>query len=238
MSVRLKTALLICMASMALVQAKAQVTVTGMVQDENKLVMPGTSVLNKTTGKRNYADAGGFYRIEAHRGDSLVFSFVGYITNTFAVNQSTGTLTRNIVLSKQERFLHGVEVKSQYTPYQLDSMDRRAQFQPWIEAKDIPLAGNSTPEGFGVSFSPITRFSKKEKEKRKFQKIYVQNEREKYIDSRYTPLLVSQVTGLKGDSLLRFMQKVRPQYEILRVQPSEEFIYWIADQYHAWIKKD
>lgn len=238
MSVRLKIALLICIASLALVQAKAQVTVTGMVQDENKLVMPGTSVLNKTTGKRNYADAGGFYRIEAHRGDSLVFSFVGYITNTLAVSQNAGTLTQNIVLSKQERFLHGVEVKSQYTPYQLDSMDRRAQFQPWIEAKDIPLAGNATPEGFGVSFSPITRFSKKEKEKRKFQKIYVQNEREKYIDSRYTPLLVSQVTGLKGDSLLRFMQKVRPQYDILRVQPSEEFIYWIADQYHAWIKKD
>ncbi|PUZ30328.1 CarboxypepD_reg-like domain-containing protein [Chitinophaga costaii] len=238
MRVRLKFAVLIGVACMAMAQAKAQqVTVTGTVLDENKLVMPGASVLNKNTGKRNYADAGGFYKIDAHQGDSIIFTFVGYITQTIAVPQSSGTYTKNILLDKQQRFLPSLEVKSQYTPYQLDSIDRRAQFQPWLDAKDIPLAGNATPEGFGISVSPITRFSRKEKDKRKFQKIYVQNEMEKYIDSRYTPLLVSHVTGMKGDSLLLFMQKFRPQYNVLRQQPSEELIYWIADNYHGWIKK-
>lgn len=238
MSVRLKLLLLICIGTIVMSRAQAQqVIVTGTVLDENKLVMPGASILNKSTGKRNYADAGGFYKIEAHLKDSIVFSYVGYITQTIAVPQSSGTYTLAITLQKQERFLSGVEVKSQYTPYQLDSMDRRAQFQPWLDKKDIPLAGNATPVGFGISVSPITRFSHKEKDKRKFKKIYADNEMDKYVDSRYTPLLVSHVTGLKGDSLLLYMQKFRPQYGILRQQPSEELIYWIADNYHAWIKK-
>ncbi len=238
MSVRLKLAVWTGVACLAMAQAKAQqVTVTGTVLDENKLVMPGASVFNKNTGKRNYADAGGFYKIDAHQGDSIIFTYVGYITQGIAVPQSSGTYTKDIILEKQQRFLPSLEVKSQYTPYQLDSMDRRAQFQPWLDARDIPLAGNAPPEGFGISVSPITRFSRKERDKRKFQKIYVQNEMEKYVDSRYTPLLVSHVTGLKGDSLLLFMQKFRPQYATLRQQPSEELIYWIADHYHAWIKK-
>ena len=238
MSVRLKLLLLICIGTMALTQVKAQqVTVTGTVMDENKLVMPGASILNKSTGKRNYADAGGFYKIDAHLRDSIVFTYVGYITQTIAVPQANGTYTKAIVLQKQERFLGTVDVKAQYTPYQLDSMDRREQFQPWLDKKDIPLAGNAPPQGFGIAFSPITRFSHKEKDKRKFKKIYADNEMDKYVDSRYTPLLVSHVTGLKGDSLLLYMQKYRPQYAVLRQQPSEELIYWIADNYHSWIKK-
>jgi len=60
---------------------------------------------------------------------------------------------------------------------------------------------------------------------------------QKYVDSRYTPLFVSRVTSLKGDSLIQFMQDVHPDYSTTRSLSNEDFIYWITDHYKAWKKK-
>ncbi|MCW3467469.1 carboxypeptidase-like regulatory domain-containing protein [Chitinophaga nivalis] len=224
-----------CLATVQLLQA--QVTVTGMISDSNKLVLPYATVSNITNGKRSLSDQGGFYKISASRNDKLVFTFVGYHPDTLVVTLTTGTLTRNMVMVPAGKFLKGVEITTQYTPYQIDSIERRKQYGYILDLPDTHLAGDNTPVGAGVVFSPITRFSKKEKQKRQFKKNYEQMEREKYIDSRFTPVLVHQVTGLAGDSLQHFMRDNYPDYNLMRTIPNNDLIYWITDRYKAWSGK-
>lgn len=220
------------------VKSQAQVTVTGSIVDkDNRLVLPYASVFNKSTGKRTYSDKGGFYKIAAHQNDIIVFSFLGYKPDSIVVLQSLGTETREVALVVETRQLRGVQVSSGLTPYQADSMERRAQFGYILDLPNHKLAGDNTPQGAGIVFSPFTRYSRKEKQKREFKKIYQKAEMQKYIDSRFTPLFVSRVTSLKGDSLTHFMQDNYPDYNTLRNMNNEDFIYWITDKYKSWKKK-
>jgi hypothetical protein len=230
--------LLTCCALMAAPQLQAQVTVTGQLTDrDNNLVLPYASVWNKTSGKRGYTDQGGFYRINANPQDLIVFTFIGYKPDSIIVRQVSGTETRNVQLEVANKMLRSVEVTAQYTPYQLDSISRRQQYGFIIDKEDKHLAGDDTPQGFGLTFSPFTRFSRKEKQKRQFKKNFEKAEQERYIDSRYTPLLVSQVTGLKGDSLQLFMHDNYPDYGTMRMMRHEDLLYWITDKYKAWSRK-
>ncbi|HEY0609259.1 MAG TPA: carboxypeptidase-like regulatory domain-containing protein [Chitinophaga sp.] len=233
------SALLLACCMMAAQQLQAQVTVTGQLTDkDNKLlVLPYASIINKTTGKRAYTDQGGFYRISANPRDLIIFTFVGYRPDSIIVQQASGTETRNVELQIEGKVLRSVEVTAHYTPYQLDSIARRDQYGFILDKENKPLAGGSTPQGFGLTFSPITRFSRREKQKREFKKNFEKAEQERYVDSRYTPVLVSQVTGLKGDSLLQFMQDNHPDYETMRMMRQEDLLYWITDKYRAWKKK-
>lgn len=230
--------LLSCCVLLVAQQLQAQVTVTGQLTDkDNNLVLPYASVINKTTGKRAYSDQGGFYKITANPQDLIIFTFIGYRPDSIVVQQATGTETRNMQLQVENRVLRSVEVTAQYTPYQLDSIARRQQYGFILDKENQQLAGGSTPQGFGLSFSPFTRFSRKEKQKREFKKNFEKVEQDKYIDSRFTPLLVSQVTGLKGDSLVQFMHDNYPDYGTMRMMRQEDLLYWITDKYKAWMKK-
>ncbi|MVT40967.1 hypothetical protein GO495_10280 [Chitinophaga oryziterrae] len=227
-----------CSMLMLAVRVQAQVTVTGSIVDkDNRLVLPYASIFNKSTGKRTYSDKGGFYKIAANARDIIVFSFIGYKSDSITVSQVTGTETREIALVIEAKQLHGVEVNSRYTPYQADSLERREKFGYILDLPNHKLAGDNTPQGAGIVFSPFTRYSRKEKQKREFKKIYAKAEMQKYIDSRFTPLFVSRVTSLKGDSLTHFMQDNYPDYNMLRELNQEDFIYWITDKYKAWAKK-
>ncbi len=218
-------------------QLQAQVTVTGQISDkDNNLVLPYASIINKTTGKRAYSDQGGFYKVTANQRDQLIFTFIGYQSDTIIVEQSSGTETRNVQMEVQNKMLPGVEVTAQYTPYQIDSITRREQYAFMLDKQNLHLAGDNTPQGFGLTFSPITRFSRKEKQKRQFKKIFEKAEQDRYVDSRYTPLLVSRVTGLKGDSLQQFMHENYPDYNTMRMMHAEDLIYWITDKYKSWKK--
>jgi hypothetical protein len=231
--------LLGCCILLAGQQLQAQVTVTGQLSDKdnNLLVLPYASIINKTTGKRAYTDQGGFYRITANPRDLIVFTFVGYRPDSIIVQQSAGTETHNIQLQVEGKVLRSVEVTAHYTPYQLDSIARREQYGFILDKENTQLAGGSTPQGFGLTFSPISRFSRREKQKREFKKNFEKAEHERYVDSRYTPVLVSQVTSLKGDSLLQFMHDNRPDYETMRMMRQEDLLYWITDKYRAWKKQ-
>ncbi|RFS19819.1 hypothetical protein DVR12_22245 [Chitinophaga silvatica] len=217
--------------------AVAQVTLTGVISDSNKLVLPYASIINLNSGKRASSDQGGFYKILGDRNDRIVITFVGYLPDTVIINQASGTQTTNVIMKPEGRFLKQVEVTSQLTPYQQDSLARREWYGYLLDLPNKPLAGGNTPQGAGIVFSPITRFSKGERQKRQFKENYEKMEKEKFIDSRFTPLLVSRVTGLNGDSLQLFMRDNYPDYNTMRALQNNELLYWITDKYKAWLKK-
>ena len=66
-----------------------QVTITGSVADDNSLALPGATVLVEGTSNGVTTDFDGNYSIIANIGDVLVFSYVGFDTQTVTVGRDT-----------------------------------------------------------------------------------------------------------------------------------------------------
>jgi TonB-linked SusC/RagA family outer membrane protein len=64
-------------------------SISGTVTDENGVPLPGATVLVEGTQNGVSTDFDGNYSISASSGDSLVFSFVGYSTQSVAVGSSS-----------------------------------------------------------------------------------------------------------------------------------------------------
>lgn len=71
--ISLVLAMLVCFIAVA--QEK---TIKGTVSDANSVLLPGARVKNQKTGKEATANFDGKYSIGAQKGDTLVFSSVGY----------------------------------------------------------------------------------------------------------------------------------------------------------------
>ncbi|WP_298709097.1 carboxypeptidase-like regulatory domain-containing protein [uncultured Chitinophaga sp.] len=221
----------------AMAQIETPVTLRGQItSSDGKLVLYPATVRNKQTGARVFSDQGGFYRIAARQGDEIVVSFIGYVSDSVKVVNLAGTQVANIRLKARERFLPQVEVSGKWNAYQLDSIARYEEFRPFLESKEKTLVNTEkrTDGGFGLVFSPFTRGSRKEKDLRKFKKLYDENERQQFVDYRYSKSFVSQVTGLKGDSLTQFTNIYTPSYGMLRTINQEDLIMWISVRAKKW----
>ncbi|MDQ4141334.1 MAG: carboxypeptidase-like regulatory domain-containing protein, partial [Bacteroidota bacterium] len=87
----------------AFYQTAEEITVTGTVRDDQG-ALPGASILIKNTNKGTTTDANGSFRIQANRGDVLVFSMIGYQAQEQVV--SSGQL--NVTLAADTKQLNEV----------------------------------------------------------------------------------------------------------------------------------
>ncbi|MDD5346837.1 MAG: carboxypeptidase-like regulatory domain-containing protein, partial [Proteiniphilum sp.] len=98
--------------------AQGSTTVEGKVVDDQSEAMIGVSVLEKGTSNGTVTDLNGNYQLSIREGATLVFSYIGYITQEHAV--SGGTL--NVTMDEDTRTLdelvvvgYGVQKKSSLT---------------------------------------------------------------------------------------------------------------------------
>lgn len=224
----------------AFAQSETPVSVRGQITDPiKKLTLYPATVRNKSTNAKVFSDNGGYYRINARKGDLIIVSFIGYVSDSFTVANYAGTEAHDVRLREQERFLPGVEVSGKWNPYQLDSISRAEEFKPFLETENRSLVDKSKrgQGGFGLVFSPFSRYSQKEKDLRKFKKLYDEYDKQSYIEYRYSKAFVSRVTGFTGDSLLQFVYKYTPSHDLLRNMNNETLIYWISVRAKLW-KRD
>ena len=107
------------LAGMGVPLVYAQQTVTGQITDETGAAIPGANVLIQGTTVGSVADVEGNYRISASSDDVLVFSFVGYLTQTKEVgNQTTINVTMEPDVQSLEEVVvvgYGTQKKSDVT---------------------------------------------------------------------------------------------------------------------------
>lgn len=73
---------------------QTQKSLTGTVLDEKSTPLPGVVVRNTTTGKAASTDANGRFSLLATEGDTISFTFIGYVTQTQTVGaQSNLSIT-------------------------------------------------------------------------------------------------------------------------------------------------
>ena len=83
--------------------------------------------------------------------------------------------------------------------------------------------------GIGINLDAFAR--KRTKDRNAAYSTFNYLEKQAYIDYRFSPQKISQISGLKGDSLIGFMRKYTPTYDWLRQHPADdEILYYVNDK--------
>lgn len=233
--------LLIIIAVITVLPCSAQTFLKGKVVDDlYDRVVIGATVKNKRTNSISQSDMGGNYKISATAGDVILFSSIGYshdsitVTDDMLLGPFDIALTRNVVL------LEEIQV-GQLNPYQMDSLARREEYDSLLNVTTSKVIGgrnNTLSDGVGISISPISHFSRKEKNLRRFQRNFEEYEKEYYIDYKFSFNYVAKVTQMKGDSLRQFILQYRPGYEFCRRNSFDQMLVYINDSYREYLNKN
>jgi hypothetical protein len=204
-------------------------TLQGVVTDSaTHKPLVAVTVVNLKTQASAYTDANGYYSLFAKQGEVIVFSYIGYKTVRKAMPPSVLLSTMNIELEKVVYELDEVVMRpGLLTQYQIDSTER-------AEIYKIPL-GRRRPTVMSPVSALAEKFSKKAKSTYRFQQVFAAGEVEKFVDTRYTPALVTSLTGITGDSIGYFMHAFPMPYDFARAATNLEMKMWIRDNYKQWI---
>ena len=206
---------------------QAQVLRGTVVDGETGTPINTVTVTNLTSQQTVYTNSQGVFTISAKKGDQVMFSFVGYQNQQKTVPASLGTAEMSIDLFRLSYELDEFTLRPLYTPYQLDSMERKSTYSRALARQ----------KG-GSLMSPVTfvaeKLSKRSKQIFNFQKSFNYWEDLKFIESRYSPELVASLTGLQGDTLAFFMNSNPMPFDYARAASDLEIKLWIREHYKAW----
>ena len=208
-------------------EINAQSIVKGNIYDaKTDSVIAAVNVYNVNTKRSARSDLNGSYSIVAAEGDQLVFSIAGYKPDTVTVAYYMLLAQHDVTLRNEVITLKNVTVTSSY---QADSIARRNNYENMYKLPNI--TGRNTPQyGFGISLSPFSHFSSEAKQKRQLKKRLIKEEQEYYVDRSFPKQWVASVTGLRGDSLNRFMMLYRPSYSFCRKSSREQMLIYVSDK--------
>ena len=209
--------------------AGAQGLITGNIKGNEELLFAVT-IQNVTRHRVNTSDLGGNYKIAAENGDTVIFSHLGYISDTMVVNSGMFSERLPIELKEKISYLASVDV-NEMSRYALDSLSRREDYDYIFKGKSSnPLWDNKlSGDGRGVNFSPIGHWSAEEKQKRKLKERLEKEDNEEFIYYKFSRR-VPRLTGLRGDSLILFINTYKPTYEYCLHASSMDILLYINDK--------
>jgi hypothetical protein len=209
------------------IEIHAQSIVKGKVYDaKTDSVIATVNVYNVNTKRSARSDRSGSYSIIAAEGDQLVFSITGYKPDTVTVEYFMLLAQHDVTLHNEVITLKNVTVTSSY---QADSLARRNYYENMYTLPNI--TGRNTPQyGFGISLSPLSHFSSEAKQKRQLKKRLIKEEQEYFVDRSFPKQWVASITGLRGDSLSRFMMLYRPGYSFCRKSSREQMLIYVSEK--------
>ncbi|MCB9047738.1 MAG: carboxypeptidase-like regulatory domain-containing protein [Chitinophagales bacterium] len=187
------------------------------------------TVVNLSTQKSTYSNPEGYFTIQAVAGDKVAFSYIGYKAAQYQMPISVGVYTADINLEAISYRLQEVILMPDYTQYQIDSIENVKTYRPFLSRSKSSVLGS--PFSFVAE-----KFNKRSKQIFKFQKKFNQWEDARFIDTRYTPELVAEMTGMQGDSLGHFMNAYPMPYDYARAATDLEMKMWIRYHYREWLK--
>ena len=190
--------------------AMAQATIEGIVFDKHtKQRISQVYIYNTNNDDGGYNNTRGEFSLQASPGDILIAAAKGYYPDTLVVSH------KNVVLFSMERstiWLDEVSVVARRSPEERLETNKKEYSTAYSKgnAGSIFSVG---PTGAGVSIDALYKLISREgKNSRRLQEIIELDYRESVIDYRFTPDLVSNVTGLTGNTLADFMRQYRPSY--------------------------
>jgi hypothetical protein len=202
----------------------------GYIKDSvTHFAVSGATITNTARNERATSDENGFFRIATLPSDLLYIFAPSYKADTLRYSTLFAD-TVDFFLSPTGDLLPNVTVQSKYNRYQLDSIDRKIEFEEAIGTR-VPVVSAPQSGAFGVGINLDRVFKKKDRDKKEHEKAFTAYEKEAYVSYRFSPHLVAMYTRLKGDDLRTFLARYTPTYEWLRAHTSnDEIIFYINDK--------
>ena len=199
--------ILLCQATVA------QVVIKGTVYDKQaRYGVPHVSVLT-SSGTGTVTDTLGRYSIKVPDDDSIYFSYLGKMSAKFPVKRLPPDLPLDISLPVSVDSLPSVTVRQ--PSYRMDSLANRKEYQKVFDYD--PVIGSAPGSGFGLGVSFDVLFNARKFRRMEALKARLEREeKDKYVDHRFTKALVRRITGLTPPALDSFMVEYRPSYDILK----------------------
>jgi hypothetical protein len=212
--------------------SSGQTLIEGTVYDGSQRIgLPGVSVMG-SSGVGTATDSMGHYHIRLPSGDSIYFSYLGRFTARFPLKLVNADQPFDMSLDVAPESLPEVFVQSRN--YLMDSLATRRDYKKIFDYEADYLTNMKSPmrgRGVGVGLDlDMLLDGRKVRRMEAFQQRLEWEERENYIDHRFTRNLVTRITGIEPPVLDSFMRLYRPSYEFLQTFGTEyEFDKYIHD---------
>lgn len=202
--------------------------------DKGKVNYVEAVQVKSTAGKTALTDSNGRYSIQTNKGDSLYFVYNNKPTLKFAVNTIANTDKFDISIHVPVKSKYGMlqEVIVFGKSYKQEAAENRETYakvfnytKPSISSSILPGGGVGLDAG---ELFDMFRF-KRNKRIRKFQLWLEAEEKEKYINYRFSKIFVKRITQIKGAALDSFLIWYRPSYEFASGSSEIEFNQYVLD---------
>lgn len=207
----------------------------GTVYDSTKTYPISSVSVLSTSGKGTVTDVSGNYEIEVKETDSIWFSYLNKPTIKYPVAKIFDASRFDIAIHINVPVLKEVIVKPR--SYKMDSIQNRLDYAKafnWDKPKLSPSMNTDGSVGFDLD-EIIRMFQfRKNKSAAAFKERLLEEEREKFIDHRFSKALVLRLTGLVGAERDSFMLKCRPSYEACLYASDYDFQLFIKKCYEAY----
>lgn len=231
--------LLFIFVTLAFENLPAQIIVSGTVYDSSKLyVVPGVNVYS-TSGLSATTDSLGAYHIQASKGDSISFFYMGKSTVKFPVetisNYNAFDISLRVKIRDKYKLLKGVTVFAD--TYRRDSLENRMAYSKIFDFDKPTIRSNYDPGGAaGLDLDQLIGMFqfRKNKQNIAFQKRLVEQEEDRYVEYRFNSKIIKKITGLSGDTLTRYKKLYRPSYYFVISSTLTEFYQYILNTSYAF----
>jgi hypothetical protein len=215
------------------------VTVSGTVYDITAKRPLEAVAVQSTSGRGTVTDTAGHYLIVVKPTDSIWFSVIGKSTLKFPVDTISNTDNFNISIHLRATELPEVKVRNNY--YRYDSMLNRQEYAKIFNFKKptlrvTPNANYNPGASIGFDLEEIInmfRF-KRNNSIMALQKRLIEQEQEKYVNSRFSKAFVRKITKLQSPDLDSFILRNKPEYTFLQQLNDLELGYWVQKKYEQY----
>jgi hypothetical protein len=212
--------------------SQIQIQVKGKVFDMTQQIPLVSVSVMSTGGSGTVTDSLGRYSIYVRETDSIWFSYLGRGTPKYPVNSIPNQQNFEISLHVSVTELKPIMVKNRN--YHLDSIANREEYAKGFNYRK-PGLGIVTPTtqnaAVGVDLDQLIDILNFKKNRRMaaFRDRLVAEEKEKFIEHRFSRALVIRLTQLRGAELDTFMVRYKP--DLIFVESSTDY------ELQSYIKK-
>jgi len=222
-------------------KARAQfITIRGTVYDISaRRPLEAVGVIS-SSGRGTITDSLGRYSLTVLAKDSIWFSLIGKTTVKYPVDTISNLDAFNVMIHVRSTELPEVKVRNSY--YRFDSIQNRKDYAKIFDFRKpgLRLSNNPgySPGGLTVGFDldeiiNMFRF-KRNRSILNLQKRLVDQEHEKYVANRYSKQFVRKITKLQSPELDTFMNRYRPEYELVTQLNDLELGYYIQKSFEQY----
>ncbi len=198
-----------------------------ILDKESQQPVPGVNIYNTHLGVSTISDENGVFSIQIRTGDTLFFRHLAFQTIIYKSPYVLGKAYQTIIMTSKAVKLKDATIIGK-TRFQEDSEKREQVFHHDLVKEPVPTPkfnGLGASGIFGWMADKITGNSKKLKE---FQKTFKNDDKSRFIETKYNADVVSKLTGMKdADSLARFINYYPMDYDFARSATELELKSWI-----------